>query len=346
MIALLLLLANSFAGLCEDESLTLVPTRDGAAICMERHHGDGPPILLVHGISANRHFWNLDPAHSLPIHLQKKGFDVWNIDLRGRGGATKNIDGQRLDRLWTIDDYGRYDIDAAIEQIFKSRPGERIGFVGHSLGGMALASYLNERGDERLNAIVILASPMDFQHRDTLLKWASQAIDWNPFHIPVPFLSKIAALLPVVSGSIDRMIWNTKEMNPETRKKLMNKIVAPMTRNELKHISKSIHAGEYQEAKQDRDHAKGLKNIDTPALFIAGRADQIVPVDRCLSYYEAIGSHIKSFVIAGEAWGFSYDYGHSDYTMSRAVQTEIYPLISNWMNRYLNDNEGKSNQNK
>ena len=48
---------------CEGNNLKLIATQDNAAICMERHPAKGAPVLLVHGISANRHFWNLDSEH-------------------------------------------------------------------------------------------------------------------------------------------------------------------------------------------------------------------------------------------------------------------------------------------
>ena len=83
------------------------------------------------------------------------------------------------------------------------------------------------------------------------------------------------------------------------------------------------------EGKRNYKETLGEQNI--PALFIAGRADRIAPVDRVYGYYDALGSTDKRLVIAGKAYGFSMDYGHLDYSLGQAAPKEIYPLLYEWM---------------
>src|SRR5512146_1796400 len=42
------------------------------------------PVLLIHGYGQNRYAFHL-PSRSLVNHLARAGFDVFNVDLRGRG---------------------------------------------------------------------------------------------------------------------------------------------------------------------------------------------------------------------------------------------------------------------
>ena len=71
-------------GVCTEAEEVFVPTEDGAAVHLHRHAADGPPVLLVHGISSNSNFMDLGPDRSLALHLQALGFDAWSLDLRGR----------------------------------------------------------------------------------------------------------------------------------------------------------------------------------------------------------------------------------------------------------------------
>src|SRR5687767_5683513 len=81
---ILLLLTAAFA----DPEIHRVATDDGADIVLEHLPTiGGPAVVLVHGISSNHLFWDLEPQRSLAQHLQRQGYDVWNLDLRGHGTA-------------------------------------------------------------------------------------------------------------------------------------------------------------------------------------------------------------------------------------------------------------------
>ena len=81
------------------------------------------------------------------------------------------------------------------------------------------------------------------------------------------------------------------------------------------------------------NYIDAISQVQTPALVIAGRGDQIAPVDRVLATYEALGSPEKRFVIAGRSTGFSADYGHVDITLGDHVREELFPLIRDWVDR-------------
>ncbi|MEC7985930.1 MAG: alpha/beta hydrolase, partial [Myxococcota bacterium] len=80
-----------------------------------------------------------------------------------------------------------------------------------------------------------------------------------------------------------------------------------------------------------RNYRSALGEQRVPALFIAGRADRIAPADRVYSYYDAMGSTDKKFIVAGKAHGFSMDYGHLDYSLGRSAPAEIYPIVYDWL---------------
>ncbi len=331
MIWFLMFIRLAVAGDCLGENLQRVPTADGSAICMHRRPGKGPPVLLVHGISSNRHFWDMNEKQSLSLYLNAAGFDVWNMDFRGHGGATRTLNNRKIPRGWTIDDYGEHDLSAAFARISAERPGEKIAYVAHSLGGMALTVHLSKHGDDNLSGVVIVASPLDFGHTDPMLQLAGTGAQWFPFTVPTPFLSRVAALFKKTPFGVDKMILNPTNIDVKTRREMFRKVVSPMTRKELRQVAGMIDEKTFSSADRSRDYKEQLKDVRVPFLFLAGRGDLIAPVDRVLAYHDAIGSKDKTFTIIGRAHGFSADYGHVDYSLGMRVQDEIYPMIRNWI---------------
>jgi pimeloyl-ACP methyl ester carboxylesterase len=95
-------------------SMQIIRSKDGAIIASQRS-GSGPPLVLVHGGTADHTRWN-------PVipELEKK-FTVYAVDRRGRGGST---------------DSGPYAIEREFEDIaaVADAIGEPVYLLGHSFG--------------------------------------------------------------------------------------------------------------------------------------------------------------------------------------------------------------------
>src|SRR3954470_18923706 len=73
-----------------------VPTPDGARIALGRYHARGErrfltPVVLCHGLGANRYDLDFDEKYSLARFLARRGFETWVLELRGRGMAGKPL---------------------------------------------------------------------------------------------------------------------------------------------------------------------------------------------------------------------------------------------------------------
>lgn len=102
-----------------EEQMGTVTAADGAPIVYWRS-GDGPPLLLVHGISASHtRFAPVVPA--LAEH-----FTVYNFDRRGRG-ASGDTEGYEFEREFA-------DTAAAIDAI--AATSGPVNYLGHSYGAM------------------------------------------------------------------------------------------------------------------------------------------------------------------------------------------------------------------
>lgn len=307
-----------------------IPTEDGAQIYAQHFSHSGPSVILAHGISSNHNFWNLNPEHSLAMYLHNEGFDVYNMDFRGHGLATHDAAGKKQEQGWTIDSYG-IDIHAIVQYVRSNRPEQKPIYIGHSLGGMALISYMAQYTSDSLQGMVIFASPFDFRHPEPLLELARIGASISIIPIPTPLLAHVASWLPHTPAYIDSLLWGENTISPENRVELYQKIVSPMTPKELKHLSKTLSQEAFGPADKHETYAKDLSMQNIPALFLAGRADRIAPVDRVLGYYNALGSSDKTFLILGTDYGYSIDYGHLDYPLADAAPKEIFPVISKWL---------------
>ena len=86
--------------------------------------GDGPPLILIHGIGASRHSWD-----GLIAHLRDE-FRCISYDLRGHGRSPAPAPSYTLD-----------DLVADLERLRLELGLERAHFAGHSLGGMIGPAY-------------------------------------------------------------------------------------------------------------------------------------------------------------------------------------------------------------
>lgn len=112
-------------------SIGYATSADGTRIGYERS-GDGPPLVLVHGTSADRTRW----APVLSVFEQH--FTVYAVDRRGRG-ISGDTEPYALEREFE-------DITAVVEAV-----GEPVDLLGHSFGGLcALEAALRSPRVRRL----------------------------------------------------------------------------------------------------------------------------------------------------------------------------------------------------
>jgi alpha-beta hydrolase superfamily lysophospholipase len=123
-------------------------TSDGWRIAVLRYRPDKPsphpPALLVHGIAANRYNLDLTDETSLAKHLQGRGFDVFVVELRGRGFSLrpKLFSGLRYD--WSFDDYAERDLPCAADIVMRATGATALHLVGFSTGALAAYAWLSD----------------------------------------------------------------------------------------------------------------------------------------------------------------------------------------------------------
>lgn len=318
--------------LAAEPEIHRVRTDDGAEIVLARYaHPGAVAVLLCHGISSNARFWDLGPDRSLAVDLADRGYDVWNLDLRGHGLAVRTGEGRVQRPGWTVDDYASHDLPAALAEVRKSA--SEVHFVGHSMGGMVLAVYLADHPDPGLASATVVGSPLDFRDIDrttgTMLSLAPTAamLAFLPSDYGARWLARWDTRAPF---RLDEMLYNPENYTLEARRQMLRTVVSPLSRGEIKQLARA-KTGEFVSVDGKIRYRERLAEVKLPMLFLAGRADRVVNPDRVAGYYAAVGSPDKRFVVLSRANGFSGDYGHLDFGDADHAKTEVFPLIADWI---------------
>ncbi len=305
-------------------------TADGATVALHHHPGQGPAVLLVHGIASNHRFWDLDADHSLAVWLAERGFDPWLLDLRGHGNARMGLDQHPQVSGWTVDDYGLFDVPAAVTRVQAITRQRRVAYVGHSMGGMVGAIYAASGGARDLASLVLVASPGAFSGDDDLIRMAKAGFDvggtallWFETGVAA---EAAAALGPLTPGQLQYRVYNPDNLDDDTEAALLRTVVSPISRDEMQHFSRMMKHGRFESADGERDWLQAFGEVETPTLGIAGGADQIGRPAWVRTLAEATGGPSAFVEVPG--------YGHVDLGLGEAADEDVFPRILDWLQRW------------
>ncbi len=106
--------------------------------------GEGPPLMLLHGVGQTRHDWHVAGY----VQRLKKDFAVITVDIRGMGESDERFD---------VGDYAVESICADLTLVADACRAERFSVWGFSFGGN-IARYLGA-WTNRVSALAIIGIP-------------------------------------------------------------------------------------------------------------------------------------------------------------------------------------------
>ena len=312
----------------------VLPTPDGNAIELRRLNGEKPgatmpPVLLVHGICANHRNQDISPEGSLARFLAAQGRDVWLLTLRS-GRAKPWREKPRPAAFATM---ATYDVPLGIARVLELTRASQLDYVGFSMGGMLLYASLGRSvSPEHLRRVAFVGSPGRVQPPVGVPRF----LRFMPAVFVPPVLTGLlgtgfAFLSEWFVTPIHRMI-----LNPNNMAKGMTRLALVEC---VQDVPGSLLADFMAWATTDgivridrRDVLEKLAEVQVPALFIAGAADQVGHPSAVQVAFEAWASRRddvpKAFLVLGKKSGALEDYGHGDLAVGQRVGTELYPLIA------------------
>ncbi len=313
-------------------------TEDGATVALHHHPASGPPVLMVHGISSNHHFFDLDAGHSMADWLADRGHDVWLLDLRGHGDAVTDLDGRPQLNGWRVDHYGRYDVKAAVEHVRACTGYETVSYVGHSMGGMVGTIYATSGGAASLASVTYLGSPGTFTRDVPMVKLAQTGFAAGG----AALLSLDTAVFAATAADFDEgplrvrvqeRLYNPANFEPATIDRMLRTIVSPLSRGEMAHFARMIRQERFTSWDRSVDYLEALAAVEVPAFLVVGAGDRVVAPAWVEAYADAFGGPVEVFR-AGTESGLVADYGHLDLALGERAATEIYPRVEAWIDRW------------
>lgn len=225
---------------------------------------NGAPLAtvgIIHGFCEHS-------GRYLPLirKLVDAGFAVHAFDYRGHGQA----DGRR----GHVDAFGDYlgDLDRFVARIrsLEGGAGGRLFLLGHSLGGLILASWLLERAEQDLAGAIFASPYLELAFQPPWYKLAAARV-----------LGRVIPFLPLPNGLTSDQLTADPEMRQAVdRDPLYNHTVTPRWFEETASAQVQVQqrAGE----------------IQVPALVMVAEADPIASPVATTRFAEALGSRDRT----------------------------------------------------
>lgn len=258
----------------------------------ERKPAKNSCVVLAHGTFSNHR-----SCRGLAIFLAKKGFDCLVLDFQGHGESDSPEKGPDFESMCLE------DVQAVVNFVERTKPGEEILWIGHSGGGLAALMYL-ARNPEKQSRVVGLV---------TLASQATHAGVKQRNRIAIRLASVLTRLLNVAPGK-----WFGLGPENEFPKVMLQWFGWSLSGNWV--------------GSDGFNYESSLTNITIPLLCFAGSGDTfIAPVDGCKYLYDSCGSKRKQFHYCSIEEGYTEDYTHSRIVLSTSAAREIWPRIAQWL---------------
>jgi pimeloyl-ACP methyl ester carboxylesterase len=308
-----------------------VPTDDGAAIALGRYHPRTErrfrePVILCHGLGANRFSVDFDERYSLARFLARRGYETWVLELRGRGLAGPTGPA-------TFDDQAEHDVAAAIRTV-RSTGADRVTWVGHSKGGMVLYGHLGKHPEAPVQAAVAIGTPATFTFQPGLKVFTDRiqpALGLDS--IPVAQVCRSIAPFGIPPGPLGRYLAYSANMDPEVAKRAISNAAANIPGGVARQFALWVRSGRFTSMDGQHDYHAALDRVRIPMLLIAGSKDLLAPPLAVAHAKNKLAGPVK-FAIAGKQHGCKEDYGHGDLILGRNAPDEIFPRVDEFLSTH------------
>ena len=244
------------------------------------------PVILCHGMAANHTFWNIADYCNFTAYLQKAGYDVYTVDLRGHGNSRRDNpfqdfiaspglarSGKKDPFFWTIDDYIRTDVPTIIEAVRKKTGQQQVFWVGHSMGGMVMYGFLETyEHPEWVKGFVALGSPLSIpqppsevlRHEAEQPRFLRHAVLAIGIKRPA---NALAPVMPLLKTPIDILYYNRGNVRTDTINRMYANCLENIPRGVSDQMMDMVLLRDLQNYEQDFNYFENAKKVTSPVLL-------------------------------------------------------------------------------
>ncbi len=222
---------------------------EGVRFHYTEYPGSGPDVVMQHGFSSSTYTWN-----KVAETLNRHGYHVWALDLKGFGWSDKPLDAQ-YDALSLMQDVNKWMAAVGLSKCI---------FVGNSLGG-AIAVLLSDAYPERIEKMVL--------------------IDAGGYPIKRPMVIKLARL-PLADWGVKVIFssWfirhNLKEVMYDDDKITEEQVNAYYDRMRTQNaLAAQIRVARSIDFDEPNPIISAARDNPVPALIIWGEEDKWIPLE-------------------------------------------------------------------
>jgi len=232
-------------------------------------------VLAMHAMFANGAYFDRPRGRGFASTLAADGFETFVLDFRGHGQS------ETPRRGWTLDDYARHDLPAALRAI-ESATGAlpaALTWIGHSLGGLVSLAALASESAPPPRALVLATT--NIWRRPPLLRRALiEALDGS---------ARLLGRAPIRALGV-----GTDDEQADYTRQLLG----------------FVRSGRFASADGRIDYDAALGRIALPVLSIVGGGDRLCrpPEARDLSRRLTAATHQE--IVVSRATGYPLDATH------------------------------------
>jgi polyhydroxyalkanoate synthase len=260
------------------------------------------PVLLIPPLMVKPFIFDLHPGRSLVAFLLQQGFRVYLVDFGEPDAA---------DAYVTLDDYVVDWIPTA-SRVVKDDAGTRtLSLLGYCMGGLFALAHTAANRDQTVRNIVTIGAPVDTAKMG-LFAWMAKAagsqlefIAKQIGNVPGGLSSTVFRLMTPMKNvtryaDLFMNMWDHEYVNGfDAMNQWVGQFIAypqnaflQFFRDFMQH--NKLVKGNLTFGRKVAD----LKHVHASLLVIAGKTDEIAPLDAVHAVLEAVGSHDKEFRVA------------------------------------------------
>lgn len=289
------------------------------------------PVLLIHGYGQNRHAFHL-PSRSMVNHLARAGFDVFNVDLRGRGRSGHF--GARRPR--SVQEFIQEDVPTAVDEIERLAGGQPIFLIGHSLGGIVSYCAAVDLGS-RVAGVATLGAPYHFTRGSRWLGALGSVFLELDRHFQFPNVAIPTRAYGSFVRSAQRVVESRLYPLPfrgfqrgATEPAILAEHMAFAMESGSVATMRAMFAWAAESAKGTGPdglfgYAERFEALDIPLLVVAGKHDDLAPPESVEPAIQRSHSSDKQYRLL--------PFGHVDLLIGREAPQLTWPLLESWLRK-------------
>ncbi|MCP4351792.1 MAG: alpha/beta fold hydrolase [Desulfobacterales bacterium] len=319
------------------------------------------PVVLAPGIASNANLFriddqgkvlSLDHNRSFANLLACEGFQVYLY----HPGYTSRVHNRyvcqhckesiyygrryKVPSSLNFSEIAEKEVPLVIEFVRAHSQEKYISWIGYSMGGMLIYSYLSEHRDTTVRNVITIGSPVSFNQlfiriipytnmTSGMLGFEETAFLGTISENFVP-LTNFIKYLPgwlVRFNLLSFILWNPFNINENTLKTFMHRVVEPIPAGLESSFARMI-SKEFQNHPDFVSYMKSMRNIgthDTDFLFFYGQNDMLISPDSvCLTHEIISPNDMNNLIEVSSA-------GHVDLIIGKKSREKVWIPAVEWL---------------